>query len=95
MDCVSFRRYAYRRSWQNILMWLAFLACLLLAAFGVAGCVWAIKHGSEFIAVGLGGLALVSFVAAWLTVLSWAFEEGEGVVDPTRTQRRRAPVVSS
>lgn len=53
-----------------------FLVCLLLATFGVAGCVWAIRVERELLAVSLGGLALVSFVAAWLAVLPWAFEEG-------------------
>ncbi|MDQ3702123.1 MAG: hypothetical protein M3442_14560 [Chloroflexota bacterium] len=50
------------------------LVCFIVVALGTAGCVWAINGQREVQAVGLGGLALVFFFAAWLAVLPSAFE---------------------
>ena len=45
------------------------LVLMLLAALAAAGCVRAIGTGRELIAVELGCLGLVAFLAAWLITL--------------------------
>ena len=45
------------------------LLFVFLTTLSVAGCVWAISANREVLAVGLGGLGLLTFVAAWLIAL--------------------------
>lgn len=48
---------------------LAGLIFVFLAALSVAGCIWAISANREVLAVVLGSLGLLTFVAAWLIAL--------------------------
>jgi hypothetical protein len=48
---------------------LAGLLFVFLTTLSVAGCVWAIGANREVLAVSLGGLGLLTFVAAWLIAL--------------------------
>ena len=52
----------------------ASLSFVLLAVLCLGGCVWSIGDGREILAVGLGCVALLTFVAAWLIVLPSAME---------------------
>jgi hypothetical protein len=52
----------------------ASLTFVFLAVLCLTGCVWSIGSGREMLAVGLGCVALLTFVAAWLIVLPSAME---------------------
>jgi hypothetical protein len=50
------------------------LTLVLLAALAGAGCLWAIGAGRELLAVEMGLLGLVVFLAVWLIALPSALE---------------------
>jgi hypothetical protein len=52
----------------------ASLTFVCLTVLCLLGCVWSIGAGREILAVGLGCMALLAFVAAWLIVLPAAME---------------------
>jgi hypothetical protein len=54
---------------KRMLKRLAGLIFVFLAALSVAGCIWAISANREVLAVVLGSLGLLTFVAAWLIAL--------------------------
>jgi hypothetical protein len=54
---------------KRMLKRLAGLVFVFLAALSVAGCIWAISANREVLAVVLGSLGLLTFVAAWLIAL--------------------------
>ena len=50
------------------------LALVLLAVLAGAGCIRAIGTDRELLAVEMGCLGLLAFLAAWLIALPWALE---------------------
>jgi hypothetical protein len=56
-----------------VLLKLTYALLVLATLLGVAGCIWAIQMRREPLAVALGGVALLTFVATWLIGLRSAF----------------------